>query len=224
MNSTKQSLVISHWVNWNQPACDEALIHAAQAGSHTAFAELQKVYANRLYKCILPITRNREDAEDALQDTLIRAYRGLPSFKGRSRLLSWLTRIAINSALIIVRKRRSRAEISFEQSLGLEEDEASFDVLDDAMNPEQLYDQRQRCERIQRTIRRLNPKLRTAILIRISKETSMREIGNELNVSESAAKTRVHRARKQLKQSPSLSNPRTQLSLSRNSSKRIYTS
>ena len=127
------------------------------------------MYGRRLYKCILSITRNHEDAEDALQDTLIRAYRGLPSFEGRSKLSSWLTRIAINSALMAMRKRRSRPEIPFEQPLGLEEDSASFDVRDDALNPEQLCDQNQRCERIQRAIHRLDPASRTTLLIRISK-------------------------------------------------------
>src|ERR1700754_555470 len=106
--------------------------------------------------------------------TRFRAFRGLPSFEGRSKLSSWLTRIAMNSALMIIRKRRSRPEISFEQSLGFGEDNSSFDVLDDAPNPEQLCDQGERCEKIQRAIRKLDPTSRTTIFIRISKENSIR--------------------------------------------------
>jgi len=201
MDSTERSLANSQRVNWNAAAHGEELLDAAKAGSHTAFAELQQIYAHRLYKCILSITRNHEDAEDALQDTLIRAYRGLPSFEGRSRLSSWLTRIAINSALMTMRKRRSRPEIPLEQPFGLGEDSSSFDVRDNALNPEQLCDQNQRCERIQRAIHRLDPTLRTTMFIRISKEKSVREIAHELDVSVASAKARLHRARKRLTRS-----------------------
>jgi RNA polymerase sigma-70 factor (ECF subfamily) len=199
MDFTECSLEISPRVNWDAAAHDDELLRAAKAGSHAAFAELQKMYAHRLYKCILSITRNHEDAEDALQDTLIRAYRGLPSFEGRSKLSSWLTRIAINSALMTMRKCRSRPEIPLEQPLGRGEDSSSFDVRDGALNPEQFCDQNQRCDRIKRAIHRLNPALRTTMFIRISKEKSVREIAHELDVSVVSAKSRLHRARKRLR-------------------------
>ena len=201
MESIQHSLTISPLTNWDAATHDEELLHAAKAGSHTAFAELQKMYARRLYKCILSITRNHEDAEDALQETLIRAYRGLPSFEGRSRLSSWLTRIAINTALMTLRKRRSRPEISLDEPFGPEDDSSSLDVRDDALDPEQLCDQNQRCERIRRAIHKLDPKLRTTMVIRISNEKSMSEIAHELDVSVASAKSRLHRARKRLTRS-----------------------
>jgi RNA polymerase sigma-70 factor (ECF subfamily) len=201
MNSTEHCLAISPGVSWDARSYDEELLHAAKAGSHTAFADLQKIYVHRLYKSIMSITRNHEDAEDALQDTLIRAYRALPSFEGRSSLSTWLTRIAINSALMVIRKRRSRPEISFDQPLDSGEEGSSVDFLDDGMNPEQLCDQDQRCERIRRAIQRLDPTLRSTLLIRISKETSMREIAHDLDVSLASAKSRLYRARKRLTRS-----------------------
>ena len=201
MNSTEHPLTISSCVDWETTARDDEFLHAAKAGSHTAFEELQKMYGHRLYKCILSVTRNHEDAEDALQDTLIRAYRGLSSFEGRSNLSTWLTRIAINSALMIMRKRRSRPEIPLEQPFDLGEERSSFDVLDNGMNPEQLCDQDQRCERIHRAIHRLDPTSRTTLLVRISKETSVREIAHDLNVSVASAKSRLYRARKRLTRS-----------------------
>src|ERR1700679_3905027 len=201
MDYTEHSLANSQRVNWDTTVHDKELLDAARAGSHTAFAELQKMYGRRLYKCILSITRNHEDAEDALQDTLIRAYRGLSSFEGRSKLSSWLTRIAINSALMTMRKRRSRPEIPFESPLGLEEDSSSFDVRDNALNPEQLCDQNQRCENIQRALHRLDPTSRTTMLICVSEEKSVREIAQELGVSVASAKSRLHRARKRLTRS-----------------------
>ncbi|WP_260739072.1 RNA polymerase sigma factor [Tunturiibacter lichenicola] len=202
MNSTERSLANSPEFSWDAGAYDEKLLHAAKAGSHTAFEELQKIYASRLYKCIRSITRNHEDAEDALQDTLIRAYRALPSFEGRSSLSTWLTRIAINSALMIIRKRRSRPEISLEQPLDPGEESSLFDVIDNGMNPEQLCDQEQRCDRIQHAIHRLDPTSRTTLLIRISKETPIREIAHDLDVSLASAKSRLYRARKRLTRSP----------------------
>jgi len=95
---------------------------APRMGSTMAFDELQKVYSSRLFKTILRITKNWEDAEDALQDTFLRAYLALHGFGGRSSVYSWLTRIAINSALMVLRRRRSRPEAflicSFEEGEG----------------------------------------------------------------------------------------------------------
>src|SRR5258708_206732 len=92
----------------------EQLVSAAQAGSSSAFGELRDIYSPRVYRQLLTITKNREDAEDALQDAFLRAYLAIHAFEGRSTFYSWLTRIAINSALMILRKRRTRPEISFD--------------------------------------------------------------------------------------------------------------
>lgn len=81
-----------------------------QTGSTTTFDELQKMYSSRLFKTILRITKNWEDAEDALQDTFLRGYVAVHGLEGRSSVYSWLTRIAINSALMVLRRRRSRPE------------------------------------------------------------------------------------------------------------------
>jgi RNA polymerase sigma-70 factor, ECF subfamily len=201
MDSTEHSLQVSQGLNQDAAVHEAELLQAAKAGSHIAFAELQREYSGRLYKRILSITRNNEDAEDAHQDALIRAYRGLPAFEGRSKLSSWLTRIAINSALMTMRKRRSRPEIPFELPLGAEDDSSSFDVRDNALNPEQLCDQKQRCERIRRAVHRLEPALRRTMVIRIAKEKSVGEIAHELDVTMAAAKSRLYRARKRLTRS-----------------------
>jgi RNA polymerase sigma-70 factor (ECF subfamily) len=82
------------------------------------------------------MTRNHEDTEDALQDTFLHAYLALDSFEGRSQFASWLTRIAINSALMVLRKRRRRAEVSFEPPTESNEPGPAIDVPDTALNPE----------------------------------------------------------------------------------------
>ena len=211
MESAERSLGIQPFVNGDAAAHDEKLMHAAKAGCETAFAELQRAYAHRLYKRILSITRNHEDAEDALQDTFMHAYLGLPSFEGRSTLSTWLTRIAINSALMSIRKRRSRPEVALEGPSVPENDNAFFEIRDHRMNPEQLCDQNQRCEIIRRAIHTLDPKLRTPIFMRMSKEKSLKEIARELDVTVASAKSTLHRARKRLARSHPLLVAKTQV-------------
>lgn len=204
MNSTRYYSPILQYTGQELTARDEELVRAARAGSHTAFSELQSLYAHRLYKHILSITRNREDAEDALQDTFLCAYRALPSFEGRSRLSSWLTRIAINSALMILRRRRSCPETSLELQSGGDEDSISFDVRDSAPSPAQLYDQHQRCEAVRRAIQLLEPKMRNAMNSRILQGKSVQEAACSLGISSASVKSRLYRARKRLVQSPDL--------------------
>jgi RNA polymerase sigma-70 factor (ECF subfamily) len=212
MNSTQHYLSISTYRSQEEAtARDEELVIAAKAGSHAAFGEIQNLYSHRLYKRIVSITRSREDAEDALQDTFLRAYRGLPSFEGRSKFSSWLTRIAINSALMAIRKRRARAEMSFHQQPGIEEDAPSFDIRDEALNPEELCDQKERSCAIHHAIQRLNPKMRAPLHIWISQEHSIKEIAHALGISTACVKSRIQRARKRLIQFPSLRNPRPEV-------------
>ncbi|HVU46243.1 MAG TPA: sigma-70 family RNA polymerase sigma factor [Terracidiphilus sp.] len=204
MNSAERCLAISPNTAYETLARDEDLLRAAMGGSHAAFAELQKTYSHRVYQRILSITRNREDAEDALQDAFLSAYLALPSFEGRSKLSSWLTRIGINAALMILRRRRCRPETSFEQLQDFDGDCAYIEVRDDALNPEQLYDQQERCDAIRCALQRLDPKLRSAIGIWLSEEHSMKEIAQDLGLSVASVKARLHRARKRLLRSPAL--------------------
>jgi len=180
---------------------DEKLVAGVRAGSGDAFQEVQRLYSHRLYKQILSITRNREDAEDALQDTFLRAFVAIDSFEGRSQFSSWLTRIAINSALMTVRRRRTRGEVSFQQTSESGEENVSFDIRDTAMNPEEICDLKQRCNDMFDAIDRLDPKSRTALGIWVTEECSMMEIAHTLDVSVATVKSRLHRARKRLAQS-----------------------
>ncbi len=177
---------------------DGELVAAARAGSDAAFEDLRNLYSNRLYKRILSITRNHEDAEDALQDTFLRAFLAFGSFRGRSHVSTWLTRIAINSALLVIRRRgRARAEVSLtpcRSGAGFQE----FDVRDSAPTPEENCDMKQRFDRMFRAIGQLDPASRHAIGIRIAQECSMEELARILDISVGAVKTRLHRARKKL--------------------------
>lgn len=197
-----------HLVNRNKDTAsrDLELVAATRAGSNAAFEELQARYSRRLYRRILSITRNHEDAEDALQDTFLRAHVALGSFEGRSQFASWLTRIAINSALMVLRRRRTRAEVPFELSLESDEPVLSIDVRDSALNPEQLYDLRQRSDRALRAISKLNANLRTPMTTWIEQDGSMKEVARTLDLSLATVKARLHRARKQLARSKGFKN------------------
>lgn len=171
---------------------------AEAAGSSRGIADLYAIYSRRLYKTIVAITRNPDDAEDALQETFLRIYLAFNTFEGRSNIYSWLTRIAINSALLVLRRRRVRREILFDPQLDAPAETIFFEFKDSAPNPEQTYDQHQRRLNIQRAVRALNAQLRRPIQMRMATGLSIKEIGQVLNISEAAVKTRLHRARLRL--------------------------
>jgi RNA polymerase sigma-70 factor (ECF subfamily) len=176
-------------------AHDHDVVCAAQAGSPGALAELYALYSRRLYRTILAITRNPDDAEDALQDTFLRVCLALHTFEGRASFYSWITRIAVNSALLILRKRRARAEVLFDPQPE-DQTEAFFPAIQDpALDPEQACDLHQRRMRVQRAIGNLDAHLRRPIQMQMMHDSSMKEIGRALNITEGAVKARLHRAR-----------------------------
>jgi RNA polymerase sigma-70 factor (ECF subfamily) len=177
---------------------DLELVAATRAGSNAAFEELQSRYSRRLYRRIQFITRNHEDAEGALQETFLHACLALDSFEGRSQFASWLTRIAINSALMVLRRRRTRAEVPFEPPSESGEPALTIDARNTTLNPEQVYDLRQRSSCALRAISKLNVRLRTPMATLVQRECSMKEVARTLDLSLAAVKSRLYRARKQL--------------------------
>lgn len=176
----------------------DPLVSAVQAGAPEAFAQLYAIYSPRLYRRITAITKNPEDARDALQETFLRAHLRVHAFEGRSNVYSWLTRIAINCALMILRKRRTRPEVLFDPHPDHRCETNFFEVKDSAPNPEEAYDLHQRQTKTLRAIRRLDPKLQAVLRMQMKRELSVKEIGHALNISETAVKSRLYRARQQL--------------------------
>lgn len=201
MQSDDHYLTVTSSMKETNTLDDAELVIAAKAGSNEAFELLQSRYYQRLYRKILSITRNREDAEDALQDTLLHAYVSLASFEGRSRFSSWLTQIAINSALMILRKRRRRGDVNVGQKSESDCNLSFLDLADSRLNPEQTCDQQQRCVDLFRAVQNLNPKFAAAIRIKANRECSIEEMAHTLNISVSAAKTRLQRGRLRLRRS-----------------------
>jgi RNA polymerase sigma-70 factor (ECF subfamily) len=138
------------------------------------------------------------DAQDALQETFLRAHLRVHTFEGRSSIYSWLSRIAINCALMILRKRRTRSEVLFDSQPDHHFETIFFEVKESAPNPEEAYNVRQRQTKTLRAIRRLDPKLQAALRMQMKRELSVKEISQALNISEAAVKSRLYRARQQL--------------------------
>jgi RNA polymerase sigma-70 factor (ECF subfamily) len=192
-----RSGTFNHTVEQVIAAVDD-VVASAQAGSADAFEELYSIYSGRLYRTILSITNHPHDAEEALQDTFLRAYSAINKFEGKSTIYSWLTRIAINSALMILRRRRARPEVLFDPRPDDRSEAIPFEVKDSAPNPEDLCVLNQHRYRTLRAIHRLNPRLRTPLRMQIMHGWSVREISRALNITEAAVKSRLSRARQQL--------------------------
>jgi RNA polymerase sigma-70 factor (ECF subfamily) len=174
------------------------VVLAAQGGLAAVFAELYSTYSRRLFQTILSITRNPHGAEEALQETFLRAYLAIKTFEGKSKIYTWLTRIAVNTALIVLRKQRVRPEVLFDPQSDDRSETITFEVRDSAPNPEELCVRHQCQLKTLRAIRRLRPHLREPIRMRITHGWSTREISRALNISEAAVKSRIYRARQQL--------------------------
>ena len=179
---------------------DQALVDAAQSGNSLAFIELCQRHSKKLIWRINRITKNWEDAEDALQDTLLRAYRNLNRFENRCAFSSWLTTIAINSALMLLRRRRGVA-VSLDDNyefLELSEPLCSSSGKH-TLDPESHYERQEQQLLLSTAIRGLPHLLRTVTELRVDREYSVSEIARALRISESAVKSRLARARSRLR-------------------------
>jgi RNA polymerase sigma factor (sigma-70 family) len=188
-------------------ASEEALVAAAKSGSHLAFGELWKRYSNTAFKTVYRIVGNRDDAEDAIQDAWMKAYMHLNTFSGRAKFSSWLTRIAINSALMILRRKRAHPETSMDWSIDGEKWQQR-EVADNSLNIEELYLRTEAEWELKRAIQRLRPALRSIIEIQQSSYRSTKEIADLAGISVAATKSRLLRARTVLRRSLHLQSDR----------------
>src|SRR5512146_3461442 len=125
-----------------EPTNDEAvLVGAARKGDMAAFEQLVKRYDRNVFRIAQHITQNREDAEDVVQDAFLKAYGNLGQFQGQSKFYTWLVRIAVNEALMKLRRRRPERTVSLDQDVDTGEDTIPREVADWSPNPEQLYTQ-----------------------------------------------------------------------------------
>lgn len=184
-----------------EPVSDElALVQAAKAGEVAAFEELVKRYDRNVFRIAQHITQNREDAEDVVQDAFLKAYSNLAQFQGQSKFYTWLVRIAVNEALMKLRRRRPERMVSLDEEVKTEDDSLPREVADWSPNPEQQYTQAELRDILTRTIQGLPASFRTVFVLRDVEGLSTEETAEALDLSVPAVKSRLLRARLQLRE------------------------
>jgi RNA polymerase sigma factor (sigma-70 family) len=180
---------------------DQRLLSAARMGDSSAFGELCKRHEKRIFHVVLRITRNREDAEDALQECFLNAMVHLGAFDGRSQFATWLTRIAINAALMKIRRNRTSRETPLQTADEFGAERESIHLIDHSLNPEESYAKRETSQTLRGLLGRLRPRIRAAIEMRHLQDCSLRETAQKLGISQAATKGRLFQARAALRKS-----------------------
>ena len=179
---------------------ERALLLAAKTGDLVAFEILCKQSANTVFHLARRIMRNNEDAEDVVQESFQQAFIHLQRFNGDSRFSTWLSRIAINAALMKLRKKHRFWEVSLDESAETEQPSSRLDVQDQALNPEQLFAQKERQRILSQALNDLTPGTRKAIELRELGERSTEETAQIMGISVTAVKARVFHGRRRLRE------------------------
>ena len=167
-------------------------VAAAKAGDIAAFETLVGRYERKIFRLAQNITQNKEDAEDAMQEAFLKAFEHLGEFQGNSRFYTWLVRIAVNEALMKLRRRRPERMVSLDEDVKTEEDSVPREVADWSPNPEQQYNQAELKEILSKTIQGLPPSFRTVFVLRDVEGLSTEETADALELSIPAEIGRAH--------------------------------
>jgi len=176
-----------------------ALVAKAKSGDLAAFEELVSRYESRIFRLTMNITQNREDAQDATQDAFLKSFQHLDRFQGDSRFYTWLVRIAVNEALMRLRKRRPNV-VSLDEPVQTEEDLIPHEIQDWDPTPEQRYQRTEMNSILNEAIGKLDPIFRTVFLLRDVEQVSTEETAEALGISVPAVKSRLLRARLKLRE------------------------
>lgn len=176
-------------------------LEALKAGDREAFARLVDETSAHIYRVAIQILGDDQDAEDVLQETYIKAFRALPEFEGRSSLTTWLYRIAVNEALMMVRKRKPQA-VSVEENppFDAESESEGMEIVDFCCLPEGELLSSESKRFLDQAVRNLPQNLRVVFVMRDLEGLSIQETAEALNLSENNVKTRLLRARLRLRQ------------------------
>jgi RNA polymerase sigma-70 factor, ECF subfamily len=191
-DGTKSGLALEH--------TEAFLLEALRQGDRSEFARLVEAYSDVIYRVAMKMLENPQDAEDVLQETFIKAYRGLKNFDGRSKVSTWLYRIATNEALMVLRRGR-KPTISIDEPYQEEEELAEpRQIIDWCCLPEAELMTLEARQHLDQAIDLLPPSLRVVFVLRDLEGLSTAEAGEVLNLSETAVKTRLSRARLRLRE------------------------
>ena len=196
-SDARSAYTTNHYAIQHTTTDEAKLVREAIAGDHDALDMLFAQHSRALFQTALRLLGNAEDAEDALQEAMLSAYRNLPRFEGRSQFSTWMTRIVINAALMRRRSRRAHPALSLDDST---EDKTPMveRFADDHPSPEQIYASAELSERVKENLQELSPLLRNAFELRELEGLSADEAARALGVSRNTLKARLWRARQQL--------------------------
>jgi RNA polymerase sigma-70 factor, ECF subfamily len=177
---------------------EPGLVLAAKTGDDEAFRILCNHYYPNIFRLVVRMTRNNEDAEDVLQEALLKAYCNLQQFRGNSQFYTWLVRITMNEALMKLRKKRY-TQVPLEEVVETGRGAVRRELEDRSNDPERYYAEQELRETLAQAFESLSPRLCAAFVLRNVEEMSMRETAAVLGLSASAVKSRVVRARSRLR-------------------------
>jgi RNA polymerase sigma-70 factor (ECF subfamily) len=175
------------------------LIARARSGDTGAFSQLISRYEGKIFRLAMNITQNREDAEDVLQEAFIKAYQHLDQFQGNSRFYTWVVRIAVNQALMKLRKRRNDRSVSLDEQIDTGEDMVAREIAAWDPDPEEQYEREELNGILSDAIESLEPIYKTVFTLRDVDGLSTEETAEALDLSIPAVKSRLLRARLQLR-------------------------
>lgn len=175
------------------------LTNQARQGDHAAFTELVNRYARKVFRLARHITQNDQDAEDVLQDTFLKAYSRLDQFQGNSKFYTWLMRIGVNESLMRLRRRKGSHTVSLDDDLETGDGSIPREIPSEESDPEENYGREELRESLERAIDGLSESYRAVFLLRDVEGFSTEETAQMLGLSVSAVKSRLLRARLQLR-------------------------
>lgn len=181
-------------------ADESVLVAQAREGDTTAFGELVRRYEGKIFRLAQHITNNREDAEDVLQETFLKGYEHLDQFQGNSKFYTWIVRIAVNQALMKLRRRKTDKSVSLDETIDTGEDTIVREIAAWGEDPEQRFSREELGEILDNAIQGLEPPYRSVFVLRDIEDLSTEETAEALDLSVPAVKSRLLRARLQLRE------------------------
>ena len=179
---------------------EAALVAQAKGRDSRAFSELVRRYEGKISRLAQHVTQNREDAEDVLQETFLKAYEHLDQFQGNSKFYTWIVRIAVNQALMKLRRRKTDRSVSLDETIDTGEDTVVREIAAWDENPEARYTREELGEILSSAVQSLEPPYRSVFVLRDVEELSTEETADALGLSVPAVKSRLLRARLQLRE------------------------
>lgn len=186
--------------NENKVETEGFSLEALQLGDPEEFSHLVDAYSSKIYRLAIKMLNQQQDAEDVLQETFLKAYRGLKSFDGRSKLSTWLFRIATNEALMVIRRKHPEI-VSIDEPVETEEGEQEpIQIIDWCCLPENELLSEETKEKLDAAVQKLPERLKVVFLLRDINDLSTHETAEVLGLSDTAVKTRLSRARLRLRE------------------------